>query len=226
MLFSDIPTINNSGELLKSGGEFWINATSNNAALKVRSAAPITIKQPLNGLLQDTAMRPFILGLDANLAPQWNINNNSVANPFFTTSLSSSPNQYIFTLYGNLTSSLSAGTWCNSDNPNYFKAFTQSTITAHSTTSLTGYQTDVFLIFKNNISCMIHVYKASPTNIDDFPYKYAPIGLQCTMVAVAVKNGNVYSSFVPITISAGQTVNFTLSQTTTDDFKAAVNALN
>jgi hypothetical protein len=46
------------------------------------------------------------------------------------------------------------------------------------------------------------------------------------MVAVAVKDGNVYSSFVPITISAAQTVNFTLSPTTTSDFTTAVKALN
>ena len=66
---------------------------------------------------------------------------------------------------------------------------------------------------------MIHVYRAG-LSINEFPYSYAPKGLECTLVALGVKDGKTYSAFVPITIGDNQTVNFTLSETTTDDFKA------
>jgi hypothetical protein len=64
------------------------------------------------------------------------------------------------------------------------------------------------------------------SNSGGFPYMYAPVGLSCTIVAVGVKDGNVYSSFTPITIGANQSVHFTLNQTTADAFKAQLTGLN
>ncbi|MGP8213998.1 MAG: hypothetical protein ACLQQ4_00400 [Bacteroidia bacterium] len=85
-----------------------------------------------------------------------------------------------------------------------------------------NYNTYVFLVFKN-INSMVHVYQGTGYT---FPYAYAPVGLQCTVVAVGIKGGKVYSSFTPITISANETVNFTLSETTTAQFKTQLKALN
>ena len=70
---------------------------------------------------------------------------------------------------------------------------------------------------------MVHVYNYG-TNT--FPYLYAPQGLQCTVVAVGVKGGTVYSSFTPITITSNQTVNFSMTATTTAAFESALTALN
>lgn len=71
---------------------------------------------------------------------------------------------------------------------------------------------------------MIHIYRNynSPQN---FPYYYAPVGLQCTVVAIGIKNGVLYSSFTPTTISNNLTVNFSLNSTTTTDFVAALKLL-
>ncbi len=69
---------------------------------------------------------------------------------------------------------------------------------------------------------MIHVY----SNGLNFPYYYAPVGLECTLVAIGVKNGKLYSSFVPLTISSNQSVNFALSAITTDDFVNSLKALD
>lgn len=70
---------------------------------------------------------------------------------------------------------------------------------------------------------MVHVYNDVG---NAFPYNYAPVGLPCTVVAIGVKDGKVYSSFTPITISANQTVSFSMSETTTADFKSQLAALN
>ena len=74
-----------------------------------------------------------------------------------------------------------------------------------------------------NVNSLVHVYNGGGS---DFPYNYAPIGLQCTIMAIGAKDEKLYSSFTPITISAGQTVNFTLSETTDAAFKTQLNALN
>jgi len=68
---------------------------------------------------------------------------------------------------------------------------------------------------------MVHVYG----NGTDFPYYYAPQGFECTLVAVGLKGGKLYSSFVPISINSNQTVPFSLSETTTDIFKAQLKAV-
>jgi hypothetical protein len=70
---------------------------------------------------------------------------------------------------------------------------------------------------------MVHVYYDSYSG---FPYNYAPQGLPCTLVALGVKNGTLYSSFVPITITANETVSFTLSKTNTNEFKNQLKALD
>jgi hypothetical protein len=69
---------------------------------------------------------------------------------------------------------------------------------------------------------MVHVYKEGTA----FKYNYAPQGSQCTMVAVGVKDGKLYSSFRPVSITGNLTMDFALSETTIDDFKTQLNALN
>ena len=115
-----------------------------------------------------------------------------------------------------------SGTWCNSDNSDYFSNYSQTNLTLHANDNPSDFNTDIFLVFKN-VNSMVHVYKTTTT---DFIYNFAPKGLECTMVAVGVKNNKLYSSFIPITIGSNQTVNFSLSVTTTDDFKKALKALD
>jgi len=205
MLLSNMPTNMIGGAPLKSGGEFFIKATSGGNAVILANV--ITVKQPLNAPM-DSAMLPFI---DSTA---WARNN-------YSAGLTATYSNYIFSLY-QFSFPVDSGTWCNSDNPYYFSAYTQTNLTLQESDNPADYSTYVFLIFKG-INAMVHVYNG---HLDAFPYSYAPEGLQCTVVAVGVKGGTVYSSFTPITISKNQTVNFTMTATTTAAFKSALSALN
>jgi len=101
----------------------------------------------------------------------------------------------------------------------------QTTLSLRPTDNADSFHTDVFLVFKT-INSMVHVYRGYNLTFQEFPYNYAPVGLACTVVAIGIKNGVLYSSFTPITISNNQIVNFTLSSTTTDAFIAQLKSLN
>lgn len=215
MLFSNMPTMTLSGSPLKSGGEFFIKAIQNNSALLLASGKKISISQPASltgGLDTLNIQQPFIGQQDSLSGYLWG-----------QTSLDSikyAASNYIYGLY-KFNTPVDSGSWCNSDNASYFSAYAQTTLTLIPSESINTYNTAVFLVFKN-ISSMIHVYNIGAS----FPYSFAPQGLQCTLVAVGVKNGTLYSSFVPITISANQSISFSLNTTTTSDFVSQVQALN
>jgi hypothetical protein len=211
MLLSNIPTNTITGAPLKSGGEFFIKATSGGAALNIIS--PLTIKQPLNGFPLDSNMKVFIK--PGNDSVGW-VGSDSAGYTEPTLA------NYVFSLY-QFNSPVDSGSWCNSDNSTYFSAYTQTTLTLKESDNPFNYDTYVFLVFKG-INSMVHVYMKDSVNT--FPYNYAPLGLQCTVVAVGIKGGTVYSSFTPITIGSNQTVTFSMTQTTTAAFKSQLSALD
>lgn len=211
MLLANMATMMSYSYPLKSGGEFYIKAISNNAAVTLASGQKISVSQPasLTGGL-DPLMQPFVA-------------KDTVTHPWVYSawdSVSIFTQNYIFKLY-QMNTPVDSGSWSNSDNSNYFSAYTQTTLKLVANDSAYVYDTFVFLLFKN-LSSMVHVYN----NYETFSYNYAPQGLQCTMVAVGIKGGKLYSSFIPITISANQTVNFSLSLTTTSTFTTQLQALN
>jgi hypothetical protein len=215
MLFCDMTTNTDQGKPIKSGGEFFFNALSAGTPLALSPGKKIKVIQPasLTGAV-DPAMKAFVKADTAGFGPTsvWTISGGD--------SVLVSPNSYVFNLY-TYRSQANKGSWSNSDNPYYFSAYTQTNLAVIPTDDLVAYQTNVYLCFKN-IASMVHVY----SNSGGFPYMYAPVGLSCTIVAVGVKDGNVYSSFTPITIGANQSVHFTLNQTTADAFKAQLTGLN
>ena len=225
MLLNNMPTTYYyTGGPMKSGGEFFIRAMQGNNFLRLTGTNPITIKQPLMGNALDTGMRAMVT-VRVGDGWEWGPGLRDTFNhPVDTLSMTLS--DYVFNLYqySPYSQPYDTGSWCNSDNSNYFSAYTQTSLTIVANDSVSTYDTYVFLLFKN-LNSMVHVYQGYPNN-ELFPYLYAPVGLQCTVVAVGVKNGTVYSSFTPITISANQTVNFTLMPTTTDAFKTALKALD
>lgn len=210
MLLSNMGTRMFGGAPLLSGGEFFIRARVNGLPAQITNSMAISILQPKNP--NDTmGMQAFVAVNDtaANFNFSW------VNSP---DNVQTNATNYVFSLY-QFKAPVDSGSWCNSDNPGYFSAYPQTVLTMHP--SQTGYQADVFLVFKN-IKSMVHVYDSS----GDFPYFYAPVGLQCTIVALGLKDGKLQSSFIPITISNNQTVNFTLAETTTEAFKASLKALD
>jgi hypothetical protein len=211
MLFSDMGTVFHDGTPLVSGGEFFIQAETGDTALQIAAGAKIDIEQPLIGQA-DTAMLPMILPQDsAQVAQGWIVNQNN--------NVTVSGSSYIFSLY-QFGYPLSAGTWCNSDNPYYFSAYTQTSLTVHCNKN---YYPDVFLLFHDENS-MIHVYNFSAG--DDWVYDYAPIGKQCTVVVLGYINGKLAASFTPVSITANMNLTAELAEMSEEDFQARVKALN
>ncbi|MEI6852843.1 MAG: hypothetical protein WCL06_08375 [Bacteroidota bacterium] len=223
MLLNDISTNFLYGGPIKSAGMFFIKATKGSQTLDLATGSKITVKQPLNGLPIDTAMVPLILQLNVPtggpLANGWAPQIIDSLN-WAQDSLYWYPGNYIFSLY-QFSSPIDSGTWCNSDNPNFFSAYPQTHLILIPNDSISDYYTEMYLLF-SNVNSMVHVYHYN----NKFNYFYAPVGLQCTAVAVGVKDGKLYSSFTPLSITSNLSVNFSLAETTTADFKAQLDALN
>ncbi len=224
MVLSGMDTYSLVG-LLKSGGEFFIQAFSDNSAVQISAGSKIDIVQPVALTAgMDPGMQPFIFQNPITMPGGWlpilnHIDSSSNPQPI-AASLSDSVDNYIFSLYS-FNSPVSSGTWCNSDNLSYFSAYPQTPLTFLSSDSMSNYNTQTFLIFKN-INSMVHVYGGPGS----FVYNYAPRGFPCTLVAIGFNNHTLYSSFTPFTIGVNQKINFTLSPTTTGAFKAQLQALN
>lgn len=220
MLLSGMPTTMASGQLLKSAGEFFIKASLSDEPLQLAPGKTIEVEQPvaLTGNLDDGQSAFAIadtVALDSAIVP----NNAGWVQTDWGRVVGTSIS-YVYSLY-RLSAAPDSGTWCNSDNPYYFNSSPQTVLTINPTDDLTQYQTDVFLLFKN-VAAMVHVYAYDR----QFPYDYAPVGFDCTMVAIAVKDGKLYASFKPITITENLTVDFTLSATTADELLAQIKALD
>ena len=219
MLMSEMPTMLGNGAPLVSGGEFFIRAEQINVpdtlALNLAEKNSITVQQPSSG--QDSAMQAFVLDSATNA---WVPPPPPVAT--HTDTLVNFTSTYVFSLYS-FAHPVQRGTWCNSDDPSYFLAFKQTTLTVYPGFNMSDFNQniDVYLIFKG-INSMVHVY----ANGNLFPYTYAPQGLQCTVVAVGVKDNNVWASFTPVSVLANQSVTIPLSQISISDFKSKLTALD
>jgi len=227
MLLSNILPVTMSGQLLKSGGEFFMQALSNGSAIYIAPGKKIDIKQPINltGAI-DTAMEAFV-GQFANftMANGWfGAPIDSMGGPMAFVSmdtLAQQANDYVYSLY-QFSTPVSSGTWSNSDNSTYFSSYATDTLNIVPNDNPLDFGTQVYLIF-TDVNSMVHVYY---DGFNNYPYQTAPQGLQCTIVAIGFKNGQLHSAFVPITIGNNQSVNFTLSQTTTANFIGQLQTLN
>ncbi len=149
----------------------------NNSALVLASGKKVVVIQPaaLTGGIDSNQMMPFVKPDSPGVVRWFNSQGDS---------LQVIASQYVFSLY-RFKNPIEEGSWCNSDNSTYFKAYTQTKLTLIPKDDINTYKTEVFLVFKN-LASMVHVYSYG-TN---FPYNYAPVGLQCTLVALGIKDGN------------------------------------
>ncbi|MGD0710003.1 MAG: hypothetical protein ABR968_02365 [Bacteroidales bacterium] len=222
MFLNNITTNIYGAKPIKSAGMFYIKAMQGSQVLQLIPGynEKITIWQPSHSYPLDNNMKPYILQKDTVegwVTPQMQPDT-MISNDF----LSDSILNYVFSMY-QFSSPVDSGSWCNTDDSAYFSAYPQTTLTLTTLNSYSDYNTQVFLFF-TNINAMVRFDYWEYTN--SFSYKYAPLSLNCTAIAIGVKNGNLYSSFIPITISSNLTVNFSLSQTTTAGFISQLNALN
>lgn len=213
MLFSDKPTILFDGRPLKSGGEFFMKATSNGDAVQLAPGYHITVEQPLNGFPFDPGMSAFTALTDTF---RWVPANNAGA-----IDSAGSLTGYIYQLF-TFNPPEDSGTWYNCDSPTPFNSYSLTTLTLHANEDPQLYGTDVFLIF-SEVNSMVHIYSSGA---NDYPYQYAPEGMNCTAVAVGVRDSILYCSFTPITIGTNQTVNCSLHPTTDAAFQQQMDALN
>lgn len=212
MLLSRMPTNTYDRKPLKSAGEFFIRALNNDVPVSItNTVVGISILQPFKEPA-DKAMLPFnaFQGADSTQNFSWvpSVNDN--------VAVTASNYVYSFYQFQNPT----GGSWCNSDNSSFFSSYTQTKLTIHPNQNLQN--TNVYLIFKS-VNSVIHVFQSAN---NDFVYNYAPVGLQCTMVTVGVKDGKLQASFTPVTIGTNQTVNFSPTEFTSEVFKTTLNALN
>ena len=218
MVLSNMPTIDMQGALLKSGGEFFIKAMSDNSPVYLDNSKKITITAPagltggVDSANKQVAYR-LILPQDSELkTSRWSPSNED--------SVSSVVLNYVYNFY-RFSTPLATGSWVNCDNNTYFGKYAKTTLTFMPTDAISNYDPQLYLIF-TSVACVVSVYNYE----NPITCNYAPIGLKCTLVAFSINNKTLYSTFMPITITANQTVNFTLKKTTTSEFKVLLDALN
>ncbi len=217
MLLADKPTTTTFGTPLKSGGEFFIKALQNGAPVLLANGKNIEVALPAaltGGMDSVNIQEPFILINDSASQLAW------APDPGATVFYDAG--NYVYSMY-QFSSPADSGTWCNSDNSSFFDAYPQVQLTFE-TANVTDYDVELFLVFKN-IASMVHVYP-NWFNSGEYKYSYAPQGLQCTLVALGLKNGILYSAFKTITITQSLTVNYTFTPTNSEEFKAVLNTLD
>jgi len=216
MLLSKLTTHLIGGGPMESAGMFYIKATQGANVLVMNYNKNITVFLPLNVNPMNYQMQPYVYLSNAT-SPGW------VAPPVDSTgikdSLTFGSEGYIFDLFY-FNPPTDSGTWANCDHPIY-NGFPMTTINLHFLDSYTDYHPWLFLYF-NAINATINLYN----NGNDAAYSYSPIGEPCTLVAVGVKDGKLYASFTPITISSNMTVNYSVTETTTEAFIAHLATLN
>jgi len=200
-----------------SGGEFFIKALNGASPLYV-VGSPIKIIQPLNGWAMDKNMAAISGAKDSAGRVGWLAD--STSNKVIDTTLPG----YVFSLY-QFSNPVDSGSWCNSDNTNYFSSYTQTSFTIQTTDSVDANNSNVFLLF-TGVNSMVHVYYGY-SGVGTYPYNYAPQGLSCTIVLLEVTNkGQLKSAFVPTTITTNGTINVTATLTTEANFKTQLATYN
>jgi hypothetical protein len=222
MLMSNMPPTTYFGAPLKSGGEFYIKAIANGSAINLNGHVPIKITQPLNGWASDKMMQAFKFALNDSVIGPGPFDTVACWQPSAYDTVTTNISNYIFSLY-NFSSPVDSGSWCNSDNSQYFSTYTQTKFTIQTTDdSLNQLNTNVFLAF-NGLNSLVHVYMYNSS----FPYSFAPLGLQCTVIAIETRaNGQFRAAFTPTTITANGTVNFNCTPITTAAFKTKMATYN
>jgi len=199
--------------LMKSAGMFFIKAMQGNVAVQLAAGHKISVRQPFFGLPGDTAMIPMSTFSGDSLFMGWFPNIDTLT----ITALN-----YIYDFY-RFNSPLGSGSWLNTDNPTFFSAYSQTPIVLHPLDSFSSYKMEVYLLFKA-VNTVVHIYYDNGNN--GFNYPYAPLGTECTAVSFGVKDGKLYASFTPMVISDNLSLDFSLSETTTEAFKANLESLN
>jgi len=224
MVLNNKPTIMTNGQLLVSGGEFYIRAIQEGNTLIIAPGSNVDVALPIPAsATPDTSMFPLAV-IDTTSAGNTGNTTQSLYWQYYNAnaSLYTMANTYVYSIF-QFTPPATSGSWHNCDHPLPGSTNT-TTITMHNDQAQTYFmgQISAYLIFKD-LNSGIQLFRSG----ENFNYIYAPCGEQCTVVSYAIKDGELYASFTPLTIPASaQTFDFLLSKTTTDEFKLQLEALN
>jgi hypothetical protein len=208
MILSQMPTTLTNGGLLESGGMFYIKVMQGSQILSLLPGNAISINLPIDSnSVPVSSMAPYIFS-DTSGINGWTQS--------YADSLYNNVYYYTYMLYN-----LYSGSWYNCDSPGPFAGFTQTLLTLHQTDTSSLYGTQVFLVFPG-YNTMISLY----SNNNDFICYSAPVGLNCIMLAIRVKNSKLYYSKQDFIITQNSTVNFSMTQTTKTALINLLNTLN
>jgi hypothetical protein len=215
MVLNNITTKHISGEPLNSAGMFYIKATQENELLFLARGKSISVEQPSFGNPVDSDMKAFIWA-EKDTTNGWvRPPVDSLSFPIDTVYLQAA--SYIFRM-NQFTPSLDSGTWCNTDK--YFMGMDRSILKLFPHEDPQKFSTNVFLLF-NNASTVLPAERWS----NEFSFN-APLGFNCDIVAIGVNDGKLFSYFSNVDIVKDMKINFTLTETTTEDFKKQLEALD
>ncbi len=213
MVLSDMPTNCDIGAM-KSAGEFYLNAYNN--VTSVIATKTITVIQPSNGPFDSGMQALAVIRPDTAQKIIWNAPCGAFS--CATGTAYYAPNYHYYIYSGAFSTDPAYLHWFNTDNPDAFSAYPQTTLTVIN--SDISIQADVFLIF-STVNSALQIY-----NSTGYKYLYAPVGLKASIVAAGLKDGKLCASIIPITISSNQTVTLDLKLMNTFDFVNALKALD
>lgn len=214
MVLSDMSTEDYNNNILVSGGMFYIRIKQNAQALDLAVGKKIVVRMPLDSTDLDTSMAPYVSGQDSS--------SNNLWWPSYNDSLLYTATDYIYNIYNY--NNPDSGSWYNCDSPGPFSSYPQTLLTINQTDDPNQYNTQVFLLFPG-VNAMMSIYMNyySPYS---FMYSFAPVGLNCTIIAIGVKDQKLYYAREDIIITQNLTTNFTLTETTTEDLISVLQSLN
>ncbi len=216
MFFARKPTVMSYGQLLKSGGEFYISVMAGNESVKMASGKSVDVEAPgsLTGGVDQSGNMGAFVSLDTAFAFAWD---SSTTNNVFATATS-----YMYSIFA-LSPPPKTYTWINVDDPIWFSSFQTTSFQAIPNYDLALFPTNIYLIYDSVTTITPLRYYPSA-----YYHYYSPVGLGCTMVAVSVgtQDNSLYSAFIPFTVTPNLSVPFNLTKTTTEEFKAKLSTLN
>jgi hypothetical protein len=214
MIFSKAPTVSGN-QLLISGGELFVQAFQNGAALSLASANSVLAKVPTGP--NPGPMREFYTSgpFETQEALNWSLADSSYTDSMFVDYDST---DYISYYYFNL----DGLNWINCD---YFYEsegpFTNMDVNVGP--QFSGTNCEVFVSFDGmNSVASLSDYDANHLFESDSDF---PQGLNVHIVAIASVNGQYYSANIPATLGAIFSTNITLTTTTLSQITTMVNTL-
>jgi hypothetical protein len=203
-------TTTSNEQLLISGGEVSVKAFQNGNQLILSPGGAINISLPTNNPVN---MQLFAGNQTSNGDVNWGTTNTNVG--------VDSLGNFNFNLYNGTLGNDSLG-WINCDY--FYNQANLTTVEVKTPSNFNGTNTVIYFFFNN-------IYAIAPAQWNNTSLSFKsytnslPVGEQITIVAISELNGQLYSSFTPITLTANHSETVGLSATTSTALQTDLNNL-